>query len=165
MMFALFSRNASRSPLELYEAPGGDRRRFTAGASRSPGFGRYQALYESACEVLLGLHSARAVGELQYLQSRESIWRHQVRPPVEFRARNCLLLELAPQNYSYCSSHPERCCPFSALNSGSRGAAGLVITEIDSETSDASFCRIERSGIGPILELGLPNYSYCVDSS
>eukprot|EP00959_Pyramimonas_sp_CCMP1952_P055491 1159618-Pyramimonas_sp.AAC.1 len=36
----------------------------------------------------------------------------------------CLLPELGPQNHSYCSSHPERCCLFPALNSGSRGAAG-----------------------------------------
>eukprot|EP00959_Pyramimonas_sp_CCMP1952_P270832 5661894-Pyramimonas_sp.AAC.1 len=36
-----------------------------------------------------------------------------------------LLSELGQQNYLYCSSYPERCCRFSALNSGCRGAAGL----------------------------------------
>ena len=40
-------------------------------------------------------------------------------------------------------------------------AAWLVITGIDSETSDASACRMQRSELGLILELGLPNYSYC----
>eukprot|EP00959_Pyramimonas_sp_CCMP1952_P144123 3017145-Pyramimonas_sp.AAC.1 len=29
-----------------------------------------------------------------------------------------LLLGLGPQNYSYSSSHLDRCCPFSVLNSG-----------------------------------------------
>eukprot|EP00959_Pyramimonas_sp_CCMP1952_P305217 6387392-Pyramimonas_sp.AAC.1 len=41
------------------------------------------------------------------------------------------------------------------------GAAGLVLTGIDSETSDASVCRMQRSELCLILELGLPNYSYC----
>eukprot|EP00959_Pyramimonas_sp_CCMP1952_P301532 6308713-Pyramimonas_sp.AAC.1 len=36
----------------------------------------------------------------------------------------CLLPELGLRNYSYCLSHPERCCRFPALNSGC-GAAGL----------------------------------------
>eukprot|EP00959_Pyramimonas_sp_CCMP1952_P104315 2180177-Pyramimonas_sp.AAC.1 len=43
-----------------------------------------------------------------------------------------LLLELGPRIYSYSPSHPERCCRFSAQDSGCRGAAGLVITVIDS---------------------------------
>eukprot|EP00959_Pyramimonas_sp_CCMP1952_P093995 1966209-Pyramimonas_sp.AAC.1 len=42
-----------------------------------------------------------------------------------------------------CSSHPERCSRFSALTSGCRGAAGLVMTGVDSQTSDASTCRIQ----------------------
>eukprot|EP00959_Pyramimonas_sp_CCMP1952_P186194 3893521-Pyramimonas_sp.AAC.1 len=46
-------------------------------------------------------------------------------------------------NYSCSSSHLERCGPFSALNSSCEGAAGLVITGVDSETSVASACRIE----------------------
>eukprot|EP00959_Pyramimonas_sp_CCMP1952_P336263 7041325-Pyramimonas_sp.AAC.1 len=33
----------------------------------------------------------------------------------------CVLPELGPRNYSYCSSHPERCRRFPALNSGCRG--------------------------------------------
>eukprot|EP00959_Pyramimonas_sp_CCMP1952_P055436 1158802-Pyramimonas_sp.AAC.1 len=33
----------------------------------------------------------------------------------------CLLPELGPRNYSYCSSHPVRCCGFPALSSGCRG--------------------------------------------
>ncbi len=73
-----------------------------------------------------------------------------------------LLPELGPRTCSYCSSHLERCCRFSALNSGCRGAAGLVITGIDSETSDASACRIQRPELGLILELGLGNYSFCL---
>eukprot|EP00959_Pyramimonas_sp_CCMP1952_P261651 5471422-Pyramimonas_sp.AAC.1 len=35
------------------------------------------------------------------------------------------------------------------------------MTGIDSETSDLSACRIERSELGLILEPGLPNYSCC----
>eukprot|EP00959_Pyramimonas_sp_CCMP1952_P316904 6633216-Pyramimonas_sp.AAC.1 len=54
----------------------------------------------------------------------------------------------------YHSSHPQSCCRFSALNSGFRRAAGLVITEVDSQTSDAFACRIRRSELGLILELG-----------
>eukprot|EP00959_Pyramimonas_sp_CCMP1952_P121324 2537004-Pyramimonas_sp.AAC.1 len=38
-----------------------------------------------------------------------------------------LLPELGPRSCSCCSSHPERCCRLSALNSGCSGAAGLVI--------------------------------------
>eukprot|EP00959_Pyramimonas_sp_CCMP1952_P107273 2243037-Pyramimonas_sp.AAC.1 len=63
-----------------------------------------------------------------------------------------LLPELGRRNCSYWSSHPERCCRLSALNTGSRGAAGRV-TGIDSETSHASACRIRRSELGLILEL------------
>eukprot|EP00959_Pyramimonas_sp_CCMP1952_P338015 7078532-Pyramimonas_sp.AAC.1 len=48
----------------------------------------------------------------------------------------------------YCSSHPERCCRFSAFNSGSSEAPGLVITGVDSQKSDASACRIQRSELG-----------------
>eukprot|EP00959_Pyramimonas_sp_CCMP1952_P136484 2856332-Pyramimonas_sp.AAC.1 len=36
----------------------------------------------------------------------------------------------------------------------------MVITGIGSQTSDESACRIHRSELGLILELGLPNYSY-----
>eukprot|EP00959_Pyramimonas_sp_CCMP1952_P159912 3344577-Pyramimonas_sp.AAC.1 len=72
-----------------------------------------------------------------------------------------LLLELGPRDYSYSSSHLERCCRFSLLNSGCRGATGLVITKIDSERSGASACRMQRSEIGLLLELGPQNYSYC----
>eukprot|EP00959_Pyramimonas_sp_CCMP1952_P458773 9477184-Pyramimonas_sp.AAC.1 len=42
-----------------------------------------------------------------------------------------------------------------------RGAAGLVVTEIDLETSAASACRIQSSELGLLPELGLRNYSYC----
>eukprot|EP00959_Pyramimonas_sp_CCMP1952_P123394 2579666-Pyramimonas_sp.AAC.1 len=62
------------------------------------------------------------------------------------RARSSKLL--------YYSSHPERCCRFSALNSGCTGAARLVIAGVDSQTLDASVCRIERSELSLILELG-----------
>eukprot|EP00959_Pyramimonas_sp_CCMP1952_P081641 1705420-Pyramimonas_sp.AAC.1 len=31
----------------------------------------------------------------------------------------------SPRNYSYCSSHPGRCCRFPALNSAAGGATGL----------------------------------------
>eukprot|EP00959_Pyramimonas_sp_CCMP1952_P202263 4229495-Pyramimonas_sp.AAC.1 len=53
-----------------------------------------------------------------------------------------LLLQLGPQNYSYCSSYLERCSQFSVLNSGSR--AELVITETNSETSGAFAYRMHR---------------------
>ncbi len=72
-----------------------------------------------------------------------------------------LLPELGPRNYSYCSRHLQRCCRFSALNSGCKGAAGLVITGIDSETSGASACCIQMSELGLILELDSRNYLHC----
>ncbi len=40
-----------------------------------------------------------------------------------------------------------------SLKSGCRGAAELVITGIDPQTSGASACRIQRSELGFILEL------------
>eukprot|EP00959_Pyramimonas_sp_CCMP1952_P053937 1128055-Pyramimonas_sp.AAC.1 len=56
-----------------------------------------------------------------------------------------LLLELGLR-LLYCSSHPERCCGFFAQNSGGgRKAAGLVMRGVDSQTSDAFACRIQRS--------------------
>eukprot|EP00959_Pyramimonas_sp_CCMP1952_P452456 9466623-Pyramimonas_sp.AAC.2 len=63
-----------------------------------------------------------------------------------------LLLELGSRSYSYCSSHIKRCCRFSVLNSGCRGATGLVITGTDPETSGASVFRIQRSELGLLLE-------------
>eukprot|EP00959_Pyramimonas_sp_CCMP1952_P194872 4075082-Pyramimonas_sp.AAC.1 len=36
----------------------------------------------------------------------------------------CLLSELGPRSCSYCSSHPERCCGFSALHLA-RAVGGL----------------------------------------
>eukprot|EP00959_Pyramimonas_sp_CCMP1952_P166329 3476589-Pyramimonas_sp.AAC.1 len=41
--------------------------------------------------------------------------------------------------------YSSRYCRFSALNSGCRGAAGLVMTGADSQTLDTSACRIKRS--------------------
>eukprot|EP00959_Pyramimonas_sp_CCMP1952_P256821 5365640-Pyramimonas_sp.AAC.1 len=53
------------------------------------------------------------------------------------------LRELGPRQYSYCSSHLERCSRFTALNSGCRGGTtGLVSTGNDLETSGASASRI-----------------------
>eukprot|EP00959_Pyramimonas_sp_CCMP1952_P468448 9493274-Pyramimonas_sp.AAC.1 len=65
-----------------------------------------------------------------------------------------VLPELASQNYSYSSSHLQMCNPFSALNSSCKGAAGMVITGIDSETSVASSCRIRSPEVGLLPELG-----------
>eukprot|EP00959_Pyramimonas_sp_CCMP1952_P106167 2219692-Pyramimonas_sp.AAC.1 len=39
-----------------------------------------------------------------------------------------LLPDLESRNYSYCPSHLERCCRFSALKSGCRAATVQVIT-------------------------------------
>eukprot|EP00959_Pyramimonas_sp_CCMP1952_P389368 8158849-Pyramimonas_sp.AAC.1 len=69
------------------------------------------------------------------------------------RSELCLLLELGPRNCSYSSSHLDRWCRFSVLNSGCRGATGLEISETDSGTSGASACRIQRSELGLLLEL------------
>eukprot|EP00959_Pyramimonas_sp_CCMP1952_P336965 7056431-Pyramimonas_sp.AAC.1 len=42
-------------------------------------------------------------------------------PPCRIQSSElCLLLELGPSNYSYCSSYPERCCGFPALSSSCR---------------------------------------------
>eukprot|EP00959_Pyramimonas_sp_CCMP1952_P441725 9247842-Pyramimonas_sp.AAC.1 len=53
-----------------------------------------------------------------------------------------LLPELGSQLFC-CSCHPERCCRFSALISGCRGAAGVVMTGVDSQTSDAPAGRMQ----------------------
>eukprot|EP00959_Pyramimonas_sp_CCMP1952_P363015 7601565-Pyramimonas_sp.AAC.1 len=58
-----------------------------------------------------------------------------------------LLSELGSQNCLYCSSPLERCCQFSALNSGCRGSTALVITGADSETSGLSACQLESPEI------------------
>ena len=53
----------------------------------------------------------------------------------------------------YYSSHPEGTLGFLHLTQAVWGAAELVITGIDPQTSDASACRIQRSELGFILEL------------
>eukprot|EP00959_Pyramimonas_sp_CCMP1952_P337943 7076976-Pyramimonas_sp.AAC.2 len=86
-----------------------------------------------------------------------------------------LLLELGLRNYSYRSSHLERCClfshvtravgdPFSVLNSGCRRATELVRTDTGPEALGAFVCCIERSGLGLLPELGSQNYLYSTDT-
>eukprot|EP00959_Pyramimonas_sp_CCMP1952_P207111 4332519-Pyramimonas_sp.AAC.1 len=48
----------------------------------------------------------------------------------------------------------------SALDTGCRGATGLLLTGIDSETLGASFCEIQSSELGVLPELGPQNCSY-----
>eukprot|EP00959_Pyramimonas_sp_CCMP1952_P402713 8438840-Pyramimonas_sp.AAC.1 len=56
-----------------------------------------------------------------------------------------LLPELDPRSCSYFSSHPERCCRFPALDPAAGGGCRAGDHRIDSETSDASACRMQRS--------------------
>eukprot|EP00959_Pyramimonas_sp_CCMP1952_P113454 2371014-Pyramimonas_sp.AAC.1 len=72
--------------------------------------------------------------------------------------RTCSVVRIGSAKLFVLLEHPERCCRFP---SAAVWAAGLVITEIDSETSDASASHMQRSELALILELALPNYSYC----
>eukprot|EP00959_Pyramimonas_sp_CCMP1952_P427956 8962481-Pyramimonas_sp.AAC.1 len=79
----------------------------------APSFCQFSAL-NSGCRgatelVLTGIDSETSVASAYRIQSSEL----------------GLLPELGPRNYSYYSSHLQRWCRFSALNSGCKGAAGL----------------------------------------